>query len=282
MTIRTDPSALAWLVGNELRQARKRLGETQAAAAKVIDCSTSRMNYLENGRTVQRPDDVRALMRFYGAPDADGERLAMLVKEPGRRTWWTPWEPVIPDHIQLFVGLEGFATSEFVYLPLIIPGMLQTAGYAATMIDADQVSPLHHDRVIEFRQARQQRLLASEDPLRLAVVIEEDALDRPVGGADGMRAQLDHLLAMAERDNITVQVMPRSVAVHDGVNGAFTLLDFAATQSIGCVAYPDGAVYVPGYHQVAGYLYRRGRLQTGALGSAESREVIAARRAALD
>ncbi|MGH3566907.1 MAG: helix-turn-helix domain-containing protein [Pseudonocardia sp.] len=279
---RSDPSALAWLVGNELRQARERLGETQATAAKVIGCSTSRMNYLETGRTVQQPDDVRALMTFYGTPDADGERLASLVDQPGRRTWWTPWEPVIPEHIRLFVGLEGFAAGEFVYVPLIIPGMLQVVGYAAALVDADQVSPLHHDRVVEFRQARQQRLLAAEEPLRLAVVIEEDALDRPVGGSDVMRAQLDHLLVMAERDNVTIQVMPRSVAVHDGIVGVFTLLDFAATQSIGYVAYPDGSVYVPEYHQVAGYLHRRGRLQADALSEGESREVIATRRAALD
>jgi Domain of unknown function (DUF397) len=33
--------------------------------------------------------------------------------------------------------------------------------------------------------------------------------------------------------------------VHDGLAGAFTLLDFAATQSIGHVGYPDGSVYVP-------------------------------------
>ncbi len=280
--IRTDPFALAWLVGNELRQARERLGETQATGAKMIGCSTSRMNYLETGRIVQQPDDVRALMRFYGVPAADGERLASLVEKPGRRTWWTPWEPVIPQDIRLFVGLEGFASSEFAYGPLVIPGLLQIAGYAAALVADDQVSPLHYGRVVEFRLARQQRLFAADNPLQLAVVIEEDALDRPVGGPEVMRGQLDHLLAMTERDNVTVQVMPRSVAVHDGIVGAFTLLGFAATQSIGYVGYPDGAVYVPEYHQVAGYLYRRDRLQSDALGAAESREMITARRAALD
>ena len=69
--------------------------------------------------------------------------------------------------------------------------------------------------------------------------------------------------------------MPTSVGVHSSVAGAFTLLDFAATQSI-------GHVYVPDYRQVAGYLYRRDSLQATALGVSESREVIAARRAALE
>ena len=224
---RSDPSALAWLVGNELRQVRQRQGETQAAAADVVGCSTSRMNYLESGRTVQQPDDVRKLMRFYNAPDSEAERLASLLENPARRTSWTPWAPVIPESFRLFAGLEGFATAEFVYLPLIIPGLLQTADYAGALINSERVSPLSHARVIEFRQARQQRLLDEDDPLRLAVVIEEDALDRPVGGAEVMRAELDHLLAI-------------------------------------------------------GYLYRKDHLQADALDAAGSKEVIAARRAALD
>jgi transcriptional regulator with XRE-family HTH domain len=283
MSPRNDPSALAWLIGNELRQARERVGETQTTAAKVIGCSTSRMNYLETGRTMQRPEDVRALMRFYNAPDADGERLAALLDAPhGRRTWWAPWEPVIPDHLKLFVGLEGFAASEFVYLPLIVPGLLQIAEYAGALVPADEVSPLHSHRVVDFRLARQQRLLAAENPLHLAVVLEESALDRPVGGPDVLRAQLDHLLAMSERDTMTIQVMPTEVAVHSGVVGGFNLLGFTATQSIGYVDYPDGSVYVPDYHQVAGYLYRRDSLQARALSVSESREVIRARRAAME
>jgi transcriptional regulator with XRE-family HTH domain len=278
---RTDPAALAWLVGNELRQARERVGETQTSAAELLGCSTSRMNYLETGRNTQQPDDIRTLMRFYAA-EADGNRLATLIDNPARRVWWTPWKPIIPEHIQLYMGLEGYVSSQFIYQQLIIPGLLQTPGYIAAMVGADQVSPLHRDRIVEFRQIRQERLFADEDPMHLAVVIEEDALDRPVGGAEGMRAQLDHLLAVTDHNTITVQVMPRTTAVHDGIAGSFTLLDFATTQSIGYIEYPDGSTYIPDYHQVAGYLYRREHLQADALGVAESREVITAHRTAMN
>jgi transcriptional regulator with XRE-family HTH domain len=281
MAARKDPFAIAWLVGNELRQARVRLGETQATAAELIGCSTSRMNYMETGRSVQQPDDVRALMKFYGRPD-DGERLASLLTKPTRRVWWAPWEPVIPEHIRLFIGLEGFAASEFVYVPSIVPGLLQTADYSMALIGADQVSPLHHDRVVEFRQIRAQRLYDEEEALALAVVIDEHALDRPVGGPGCLREQLEHLLVLADRDNVVVQVVPNVVAVHDGLAGPLNLLDFAGAQSIGYVEYADGATYLPDYHQVAGYHYRRKQLQAVALDSARSREVIAARREALD
>lgn len=282
MRPRRDPFAIAWLIGNELRQARERVGETQASAAARVGTSTSRLNYLETGRNVQRADDIAALMAFYGRPVDDGERLAGLLERPTRRVWWAPWKPVIADHDRLFVGLEGVATGEFNYVPSIVPGLLQTTDYAEALVGTDQVSPLHHDRIVEFRQVRQQRLADDEHPLRLAVVIDEHALHRPVGGVECLRAQLDHLLATSTRDTVSVQVMPDYVAVHDGLAGPFTLLDFAGLQSIGHVEYPDGAVYVADYHQVAGYHHRRKQLRATALDEAASRELIAARRAALE
>jgi len=277
---RKDPFAIAWLVGNELRQARTRVGETQAEAAVRIGSSTSRMNYMESGRSVQRADDVRKLMEFYGRPE-DGERLAGMLQPPTRRVWWAPWEPVLPEHTRLFYGLEGFASGEFVYVPSIVPGLLQTADYAAALIPVNQVSPLHRDRIVEFRRIRQERL-RDEEPLNLAAVIDEHALYREAGGPDVLRAQLDHLLLLSRLENLSVQVMPNSVAVHDGLAGKLTLLDFADAQSIGQIEYADGAVYVGDYHQVAGYEYRREQLRAGALDVDASREVIAARRAAMD
>lgn len=69
---------------------------------------------------------------------------------------------------------------------------------------------------------------------------------------------------------------------HDGLAGTFTVLDIEATQSIGYVEYSVGGVYVSDYHAVAGYLYRKDRFQADALGAAESTEVIAPGRAAMD
>ena len=282
MRPRRDHLAIAWLIGNELRQARVRVGETQVTAAAKLGTSTSRMTYLETGRNVPRPEDIHALMAFYGRPAADTERLAALLERPTRRVWWAPWKPVIADHDRLLFGLEGFATGEFVYFPSVVPGLLQIPDYSAALIGTDQVSPLHHDRIVEFRRIRQERLSDPDDPLTLAVVIDEHALGRPVGDASVLRDQLDHLLAIGARSNVSIRVMPDYVAVHDGLAGPFTLLDFAGLQSIGCVEYPDGAVYVEDYHQVAGYHHRRNQLRATALDEDASREVITARRAALE
>lgn len=191
-------------------------------------------------------------------------------------------EPVIPEYNRLFVDQEGFASGEFVYVPSIVPGLLQTSEYAAALTRVGQRPPLHRDRIVEFRETRQDRLRDAHEPLELAVVIDEHALGREVGGRDRLRVQLDELLRLAALDTVKVQVMPHSVPVHDGIAGMITLLDFADAQSIGKVEYPDGVVYVGDDHQVAGYHYRREQLRADALDVDASREVIAAGRAAMD
>lgn len=96
-----------------------------------------------------------------------------------------------------------------------------------------------------------------------------------------MRAQLEHLLAMMERDNVEVHVMPLSVAVHDGLDGDFLLLDFDQAQSIGYVEYPAGAIYVQDQDQVAVYRLSADRLCAAALSASESVAAITSRIKAL-
>jgi hypothetical protein len=58
------------------------------------------------------------------------------------------------------------------------------------------------------------------------VIIDEAALRKPVGGAEVMRDQLRHLVDMAEREAVTILVIPDSVGVHPGMGGAFAVLEF--------------------------------------------------------
>ena len=96
-----------------------------------------------------------------------------------------------------------------------------------------------------------------------------------------MAEQMDHLLALSALDPISVRVMPLAVAVHDGLDGEFTLLDFEAARSMGYVEFQDGAVYVQDPDRIGGYRTAAARLRDAALPEDASQEVIRARRAAL-
>jgi hypothetical protein len=81
-------------------------------------------------------------------------------------------------------------------------------------------------------------------------------------------------MAMSERDNVEVLVLSTAIGLHDGLVGPFTLLDFAAAQSIAYVEIVNGAVYVQDQQQVAGYTRIVDRLRAVALLPARTAEAI--------
>lgn len=96
-----------------------------------------------------------------------------------------------------------------------------------------------------------------------------------------MTAPLRHVLDLVEHDHVTVQVMPTARAVHDGLTGPFTLLDFAEARSIGYVEYRDGGVYVQGQGELEMYDLTAERLSEQALTDTDSAALIRARIEAL-
>lgn len=274
---RADPSALRFLIGHDLKVARERGNLKQTEAAKVLGCSQAKINYLETGKTQQKPDEVTALLRAYGADVEHVDRMASLAARADQGTWWAPFSGAVPQWFKTFIGLEGLAAAEFTYEPLLLPGQLQTPDYAAALlVDNLRVAPADAPQVVRARMARQ-RLTDKDHPLRFRAVIEQYVLDRVVGDPQVMRAQLEHLLTLMRRDNVELHVMPVNVTVHDGLDGDFILLDFDEAQSIGYVEYPAGALYVQDQDQVGAYTLASERLCAAALSVSESADAIAAR-----
>ncbi|GGN29076.1 transcriptional regulator [Lentzea pudingi] len=250
---RDDPSAVRWLVGVELARYRNKVKATVAAAAKVIGCSVGKINHMESGRNQQQPAEVTELMRFYGADQADIDRLASLAASAGEQTWWAPWTEVVPDWLRTFVGLEGLAVRASWYSPLVLPALLQVEGYAhGATAENIRVRPDHYERLVALRMERQRRLFDEENPLRLMAIIEEAVLDRPIGGWEVMKEQYRHLLRLIKLGAV-IRVVKTSVGPHDALVGPFTVLDFHAAQSIAYVELVNGAVYVQDQDQVGGY-----------------------------
>ena len=270
------PSALQFLVGNELRLTREAARLTQANAAKALGWPKSKLSQWESGRNQQREGEVRSMLGLYKASPPDIERIVRLAKQPDDSDWWASYSDVVPDWMRTRVGLEALACKEFVYEDKLINGLLQTKAYATALLDNNLRVPIGDvDRVVDLRLARRQRLDDIAMPLSLHVVLEEAVLLRPVGGSAVFAEQLRHVLELAERDNITVQMIPFEVAVHDGLDGRFTLLHFEEARSIGYVESPDGARYVQEHDHVEGFAKRAARIATSALDRADSRELIA-------
>lgn len=272
---RGNPSALRWLVGVELANYRKRTGLNQADGARRAGISTAKLSHLETGERRQQPGDIAKVLAAYGAPQHDINRLTSLAEIPDESTWWGAWSDVVPDWFATFVGLERLATAEFVFEPILLPGLMQTEDYARELSRAARrVRPDHAEQVVELRMGRAQRLSA-ERPLRLQAVINEQALRLRVGTSEIMRAQYEHLIAVSERPNVTVQVVVPERGPHPAVTGQFVVLDFEHARPVAYTEVQDGAMYIQHPGEVDTYRETARRLAEVALPPDDSARFVA-------
>lgn len=226
---RSTPTLRRRRLSAELKRLREEAGVKVETAAEALGCSTDKIHWIERaGWTQPRWRDVRDLLDAYGVADEDvREELITLAKEGGQKDWWTPYSRMLSKKYTAYIGLEAEAAEVLTFQPLVVPGLLQTDDYAREMIrtGAAELSAEEIEKRVQVR-AERRKILEGDDPARLWAVIYEAALRCPVGGPEVMRAQLEHLIALAQTPKITVQVLPFEVGAHPGLNGPFTLLSF--------------------------------------------------------
>jgi transcriptional regulator with XRE-family HTH domain len=271
MARRRDPSPLRWLIGVELARYRDAARLSLAEAADKIGMSRAKVGHLETGFQHHDPNDIATLLTLYGAQQYEIDRLTSLTGLADRTTWWAPWSHVVPDWLKTFVGLEGLAEAEFVFEPMVVPGLLQTEDYAtAITAQTPRVRPDHGERVVNFRLARANRLRDAKTPLHLHAVIGEAALRLNVGDEEIRRAQLNHLIQISKLDNVSIQVIRPEDGFHHATSGRFVVLDFEKARPIGYSELHDGAVYVQDQEQVRSYKLAAENLRQVALGPEKS------------
>ncbi|MBB5085034.1 helix-turn-helix domain-containing protein [Nonomuraea sp. NPDC050790] len=243
----SGPTALRILLGSQLRRLREAKGVTREEAGHLIRGSESKISRMELGRVGFKERDVADLLTLYGVSDNQA-RSAVLdlvgtANEPG---WWHRFNDILPSWFQAYVGLEEAAERIRTYEVQFVPGLLQTKEYAKAVVTAGSagISAEEISRRVDVRLERQRVLDRPDGPVFWAV-IDEAALRRPIGGAEVMRAQLEHLIEQMRQPNITVQVMPFDFGGHSAEGGAFSILRFPDRE------LPD-VVYV---EQLASALY---------------------------
>ncbi|ASO19918.1 hypothetical protein FHR81_000402 [Actinoalloteichus hoggarensis] len=180
----------------------------------------------------------------------------------------------MPDWVKTFMGLEGLATSEFVYEPTVIPGLLQTEDHAHALTEAAGfVRADHNERFVSFRLARARRLTDPE-PLGLRAVIGEAALRLAVGTPEVRQEQYRHLLKIAELPDVAIQVVCPEAGPHAAATGPFYIFDFGLARSIAYAELLDGAMYIQDFDQVRTYTMAAESAQQVALSPEESVEFI--------
>jgi len=230
------------IVGAHLRRLREERGISRADAGYTIRASESKMSRLELGRVAFKERDIMDLLAYYGVTDAEQrDQLLGLVREANRTSWWRDYDDVMPQYFQNYVGLEEAASTLRTYEIHFVPGLLQTPEYARAVLSST-VPPLKGrelERAVTLRLTRQ-KVLERENPLTVWAVVDESALRRRVGDAAIHHAQLEHLIGLAERPRISVQVLPTETGMHVG-GGPFSILRFE-DPGLPDVVYVEGLV----------------------------------------
>jgi transcriptional regulator with XRE-family HTH domain len=242
------PTAARMLVGAELRRLRQLADISREDAGEAIRASGSKISRLELGRTGFKQRDVADLLTLYGVLDEPARQAVLeLARQASAPGWWQRYEDVVPAWYEPYIGLEQAASVIRVYEVQFVPDLLQTADYARAVVRLrePEANGEQIERHIGLWQGRQE-ILRRPRPPHLWVVIDETALRRPIGGRTTMRAQLRHLMEVAELPRVTVQVLPFSVGGHPATHGPITYLRFPEAELLDVVflAQLTSAVYL--------------------------------------
>jgi len=217
----------------KLRRLSAELIRLRRAAGLTVEEVTSRLGW-SKGRLTKwetnqwtRPDLtlIKALLDLYGVTDEQvRDAILDLARQSREKGWWAKYNDVFRGSLP---GFETEATQIRTYEALFIPGLLQTADYAAAVFRAGQVlDDVSVKRRVEVRVVRQE-VLKRPKPPELYALIDEAALRKMVGGSAVMAEQIRHLIEAAAAPNVTIQILRDAAGAHAAMTGSFTILDFA-------------------------------------------------------
>lgn len=210
-----------------LQRAREEAGRGAAETAKHLDCSPRRFERIEAGLAVIRLAEVRSVLDFYGVDGDQRGALLTVARQVRDNSWWHRYADLIDESFETLLILENDATSLRTYQPNLVPGLLQTERYAWELIGTRADMPLDTVHRQASLRAQRRQVLNRNDPPRLAVLLEEAVLRRPVGAPAVMREQYGHLCELARRPGVSIQVLPFTAGPHRAMGSGFHIYEFA-------------------------------------------------------
>ncbi|MEV7087559.1 helix-turn-helix transcriptional regulator [Streptomyces sp. NPDC093085] len=277
----TAPTVRRRRLGLELRRLRESAKLTLDEVGDRSGLSASKISRIESATRGARTADVERLLGVYEVTDSDlAKFLLILARDGGKRGWWQTYD--LPQVYADLIGLETDASSVNTFEPLLIPGLLQTASYARSVIGAmsmtatpEEIAPL-----VEVRVARQSALTQPK-PLKLRAIIHEAALMSRASDPGVMRDQLQKLLDVAVYPQVSIQVLPLDAELHPGGGGGFTVLGFGQPGlDVVLLEHLDSSLYIEEPADVARYSEAFERLTASALPFDQSLSLIASKKGA--
>jgi transcriptional regulator with XRE-family HTH domain len=214
-------------LARRLMALRVRAGMSLNETSDKLGWSRGRLDrYERNEWRLPDASHVRDLARIYGASDSERAELEDLGRQARERVWWRSYEDVFGRGHE-FAGFENDAARISVYMPLVLPGLLQTEAYMRALLAVGPWPQEWRDRALAARLRRQQILDRSDGTApRLIAVITEAALMYEWGTAAERRGQAAHLAALSRRPGTELRLLRFSDGPHPGMSSLINIFDF--------------------------------------------------------
>jgi hypothetical protein len=192
-------------LARRLGELRRASGHTANHVCDLLDWGRGKVGRFEANHW-RRPEmsDIRDLVRVYGVDEDEGAELEALALRARVKPWWRDYGTIFENE---FPGFENDAVRIRVFMPLLLPGLLQTPAYTEAVMRVGSRPPAYRRRMVETRQLRQQILDRIDGTApELIAVITEASLRYRWGSKTDRREQIMNLVELAGRPNIELRM----------------------------------------------------------------------------
>ncbi|MEU3534492.1 helix-turn-helix transcriptional regulator [Streptomyces murinus] len=227
----THPSARVQqareVLAGRLREIRKDAGISGRELAVRCGWSESKSSRIENAKTPPFDADIRAWCRACTAENQVPDLIAANRQSADAHVQWRRLQRTGLRRLQESTGDLYQRTKTFrVYVSDVIPGFLQTPGYAAALLSSIADFRGTPDDVSDAVAARMRRnAVLNNGARRFSFVLEESVLRYRLCSAETMAAQLGHLLGAMDLQNVAVGLIPFSAQRSVWPMPTFTIFD---------------------------------------------------------
>lgn len=197
------------ILGVNLQHWRKKAGLSGTELAQRTDMSQAKVSNLERGKRLPTLDDADRLARVLQLSDDDTvafrEQVRTLQTQVQgyrnlARTGFESLQTTVQER-------QANATDIALYANTLVPGLLQTAGYARAVFE--RIPGLDEDAIVAAVAARVERQAAVFDVRReFTFVVNESALRSPLLPLMGMLEQFDRIRSIASIPTVTMHLIP--------------------------------------------------------------------------
>ncbi|MFF3377589.1 Scr1 family TA system antitoxin-like transcriptional regulator [Streptomyces sp. NPDC002680] len=259
------PSDSLRTFGAVVQALREHAGYSRVEFGEKVRFSKYTVESVELGRRMADESFVELAEAATGNTGALRKSAKFLTRGgAGLAAWFRRW-----------ARLEKMAVSLCTYECRLVPGLLQSEGYARAVFEG--TIPVVTDDQLETLLAvrlERQTMLYERPTVPFSFIVEEHVFRRRFGDTEQMRTMLDHVLEHSAPRNVTLQVVPLDGGLHACLDGPVQLLETPERRRL---AYSEGQQngrLIADAKEVSLLYQRYDRLRSQALNPKDSRGLL--------